>query len=129
MAITYSIEQQSRIVILTVTGDSSFPEWEDAMRRVLADPEYVRGFNFLTDRREQSNQPEPESPLWVLRFLVGHTPEMGRYRWAAVSNTEASYGAVRMFSILAEEVDIQIEAFKDYEKARRWLLGGEADAD
>lgn len=124
MAIEYRIDPEDRVVYLTVTGESSFPEWEAAMRRVLADPAYVRGFNFLTDRRGQSNAPEPEFPLWALRFLVGHTPEMGRYRWAAVSNSEATFQAVRMFAILAEETDIRIEAFRDYDEARRWLLNG-----
>ena len=123
MAVTYRIDPQERVVYLTVTGKSPFGEWEAAMLRVLADPAYVRGFNFLTDRRGQVDVPGPEFPHQVLRFLVEHTPEMGRYRWAAVSQREATFQALRMFSILAEETDIHVEAFKDYDEARRWLRG------
>ncbi len=123
MAVTYRIDPQEGIVYLTVTGESPFGEWEAAMLRVLADPAYVRGFDFLTDRRGQVDVPGPEFPRRVLRFLVEHTPEMGRYRWAAVSQREATFQTLRMFSILAEEADIHVEAFKDYEEARRWLRG------
>ena len=126
MAVTYRIDPPERVVYLTVTGESSFAEWEAALRRVLADPAYVRGSNFLTDRRGQTNVPGTEFPRQVLRFLVGHAADMGRYRWAAVSPREATFQTLRMFSILAEEVDIRVEVFRDYEEARRWLLGGAA---
>jgi hypothetical protein len=124
MAVNYRIDPRERVVHLTVTGHSTFREWESALRRVLADPAYAKGFDFLTDRRGQSNDPEPDYPLWALRFLTAHLPEMGHYRWAAVSHAEATFQAVRMFSILAEEAGIHIEAFGDYDEARRWLLGG-----
>jgi hypothetical protein len=123
MAVTYRIEPQEELVYLTVTGESPFVEWEAAMLRVLADPAYVRGFDFLTDRREQRDVPGPEFPRRVLRFLVEHILEMGRYRWAAVSHREATFQTLRMFSILAEEADIHVQAFKDYDEALRWLRG------
>jgi len=126
MAVTYRIDARERIVYLTVYGESPFEEWEAAMRRVLADPGYMKGFNFLTDRREQRDVPGPEFPHRVLSFLVERTPEMGRYRWAAVSAREATFQTLRMFSILAEEADIHVRVFGDYEEARRWLLGGAA---
>jgi hypothetical protein len=122
LAVTYQIDPRERIVQLTVTGVSPFEEWEAALLSVLADPAYVRGFNFLTDRRGQSDVPGPDFPRMVLRFLAAHIPEMGRYRWAAVSTAEANFLTVHMFSILAEEADIHIEDFRDYDEARRWLL-------
>lgn len=126
MAVTHRIDAEERVVYLTITGESPFAEWETALRRVLADPAYVRGFNFLTDRRGQSDVPGPEFPRQVLRFLMAHVAEMGRYCWAAVSTREATFQTMRMFAILAEEADIRVEAFRDYEEARRWLLGGAA---
>jgi hypothetical protein len=124
MSITYRIDPRERIVYLTVTGKSPFDEWEGVLRRVLADPAYVKGFNFLTDRRAQREMPGPEFTLKVLRLLVSHTSEMGRYRWAAVTPWQAPFGTLRMFSILAEETDIHVEAFDDFDAARRWLLSG-----
>jgi hypothetical protein len=118
LAVNYRIDPRERVVYLTVTGEFSGDEWEATLRRVLADPAYVKGFNFLTDRRGQSGVPGPDFTLRVLRFLVAHTPEMGRYRWAAVTPVPAPFGTLRMFSILAEEADIHVEAFGDYDEAR-----------
>ncbi|MBV8856320.1 MAG: hypothetical protein JOZ02_05090 [Acidobacteria bacterium] len=129
MPVTHRIDPQDGVVYLTVTGDSPFEEWEGALRRVLADASYSKGFNFLTDRRGQTDVPGPEFPRRVLRFLVEHTREMGRYRWAAVSTREAAFQTLRMFSILAEEADIHVEPFRDYEEARRWLLGASVAED
>ncbi len=126
MAVTYRIDPRERIVYLTVSGESPFREWEGALRRVLADPTYVKGFSFLTDRRGQADVPGPEFPRQVLRFLVERTPDMGRYRWAAVSQREATFQTLRMFSILAEEADIHVRAFMDYDEALRWLTSGAA---
>ena len=126
MPIVYRIDPRERVVYLTVTGESSYEEWEGALRRVLADPSYVKGFNFLTDRRGQRDVPGPDFPRQVLRFLVERTPDMGRYRWAAVTPRGATFQTLRMFSILAEEADIHLAAFSDFEEARRWLLGGAA---
>jgi hypothetical protein len=126
MAVTYRIDPRERIVYITVMGKSPFDEWEGAIQRVMADPAYSKGFNFLTDRRGQTEVPGPDFTLKVLRLLVSHTSEMGRYRWAAVTPWPAPFGTLRMFSILAEEADIRIEAFDDFEEARRWLLGGAA---
>jgi hypothetical protein len=126
LAITYRIEPRERVVYLNVTGASPFEEWEGVLRRVLADPGYVKGFNFLTDRRGQTDMPGPEFTLKVLRLLVSHTSEMGRYRWAAVTPWPVPFGTLRMFSILAEEADIHVEAFNDFDVAQRWLLSGAA---
>jgi hypothetical protein len=128
LAVTYRIDAQERLVYLTITGASSFDEWEGALRCVLADPAYVKGFSFLTDRRGQSHMPGPDFTLNVLRFLAAHKPEMGRYRWAAVAPWQAPFQTQRMFSILAEEADIHVEAFNDFDEARDWLLGAQAAA-
>lgn len=122
MAITYHIDVQERLVYLTITGTSPFDEWEGVLRRVLADPAYEKGFNFLTDRRAQTEMPWPDFTLKVMRFLAAHKPEMGRYRWAAVAPWPAPFQTRRMFSILAEEADIHVEAFNDFDEARDWLL-------
>src|SRR5438128_12515960 len=100
MPITYQIDPGAGIVYLAVTDESTYGEWEAVLQRVLADPAYVKGFNFLTDRRGQRRMPGPDFTLKVLRFLIAHTSEMGRYRWAAITAWPVPFGTLRMFSIL-----------------------------
>src|ERR1043165_4042969 len=107
MAVTYSIDPEARIVFVTITGDSSFTEWSEAMLKVLADPQYRPGFNFLSDRRQQTEAPSTPSAKGAAEFLNQHSSEMGHYRWAAVSNSPAIYGMLRMFSIYSEMRGVQ----------------------
>jgi hypothetical protein len=121
MAVTYSIDTDQRIVILTTIGDSSFAEWSEAMLEVLAAPQYRPGFNFLSDRRQQTSVPTTDFARGAAIFLQLHSAEMGNFRWAAVSNTSAIYGMQRMFSIYSEMKGVQARAFNDYQEALEWV--------
>ncbi|MDQ3743310.1 MAG: hypothetical protein M3444_02895 [Acidobacteriota bacterium] len=123
MAVTYRIDAEDRIVYLTTTGESSFAEWRDAMLAVLSDPQYRRGMGFLSDRRGETDVPDPEFARSAAQFIMQHEGEMAGSRWAAVSNQVAVYGMQRMFSILSEATGVTAAAFMDFEQARRWLLG------
>jgi hypothetical protein len=121
MAVTYSIEPGERIVYLTVTGESSLAEWEAAMSAALADPAYQKGFNFLSDRRAQTNVPDTGFTKGAIAFFQAHSSEFDGCRLAAVSDRDAVYGMSRMFAMLSEGTCVRVEAFRDYEDARRWL--------
>ena len=122
MAITYRIDPSERIVYLTTTGETSFAEWRDAMLAALSDPLHQRGFNFLSDRSQETDVPDAEFARSAAQFIKQHADEMGECRWAAVSNIPAVYGMQRMFSIISDTIGITVMAFKDYEEARQWLL-------
>ncbi len=122
MAVNYHIEPDEGIVYLTTTGESSFAEWRDAMLAALSDPQYRRGMGFLSDRRAETDVPDPEFARSAAQFIMQHEGEMAGSRWAAVSNNTAVYGMQRMFSILSEATGVTAAAFTDFEQARRWLL-------
>jgi hypothetical protein len=92
------------------------------MLAVLSDPQYHSGFNFLSDRRQQTSVPTTEFARGAAEFLNQHSSEMGNFRWAAVSNNSAIYGMQRTFTIYSEMKGVRAEAFTDYEEARSWLL-------
>ncbi len=123
MAVNYHIEPVEGIVYLTTVGESSFAEWRDAMLSALSDPHYRRGMGFLSDRRAETDVPDPEFARAAAQFLMQHEEEMAGSRWAAVSNNTAVYGMQRMFSILSEATGVTAAAFTDFEQARRWLPG------
>ena len=122
MAVTYHIDTAEHVVYLTTARDSSFVEWREVMMAVLSDPSYRPGFNFLSDRRQETDVPSTEFARSAADFLNQHSREMGSFKWAAVSGDMAIYGMQRMFSILSEIRGIKAEAFTDYEEARTWLL-------
>jgi hypothetical protein len=123
MAVTYRIAPDERIVYLTTTGEATFAQWRDVVLSALSDPAYRKGFNFLSDRRDQANVPDTEFAKDAAALLREHSDEMGGCRWAAVAGRDALYGMARMFSTFSEGTCIHVAAFRDYEDARKWLTG------
>ena len=122
MAATNRIDPAESIVYLTTVGNTSFAEWREAMQVVLADPAYHPGFNFLSDRRRQTDIPGAEFVREGTDFLKLHSAE----RWAASSGRKsppspAIYGMRRMFSIFSKMKGIKAQAFTDYEEAVEWV--------
>lgn len=125
MGVAYRINADERIVYLTSTDGSSLDEWERVMLAALGDSSYEPGFHFLNDRRRQVGATSTALVRSAADFLKSHSDETGRFRWASVSSADADYGMQRMFSILVEGAGVEARAFRDYEGARRWLLGGD----
>jgi hypothetical protein len=125
MAVTYHIDPEERIVYLITAGESPSFEWRAAMLSVLADPDYRPGFNFLSDRRRQTNVPDAQYVRPAADFLAYHSAKMGSYRWASVSTDPATFGMLRMFEAFARTNGVRARAFTDYDQALRWLRGQE----
>ena len=121
MAVTYHIDTDERVVYLTTARDSSFVEWREVMMAVLSDPSYRPGFNFLSDRRQETDVPSTEFARSAAEFLKLNSAKMGGFKWAAVSGDMAIYGMQRMFSIYSEIKGIEARAFTNYEEALEWV--------
>jgi hypothetical protein len=123
MAVTYRIAPDERIVYLTTTGESAFTQWRDAVLSALSDPAYRAGFNFLSDRRDQTDVPDMEFVSAAAALLRQYSAAIDGCRWATVAGRDALYGMARMFSTFSEGTCIQVAAFREYEDARGWLTG------
>ena len=42
-------------------------------------------------------------------------------KWAAVVTDDTSYGMIRMLSFLVDHVPIEVDVFRDYDAAIKWL--------
>jgi hypothetical protein len=127
MAITYRIDSGERIVYITTTGESNFAEWRETMLTAISDPAYRQGFNFLSDRSGETDVPDPEFTRAASQFIQQHRDEFEGVKWAAVSSNAAVYGAQRLFIALSAATGITVQAFREYEPARQWLLGMNAE--
>jgi hypothetical protein len=123
VAVTYRIAPDERTVYLTTTGEATFAEWREAVLSALSDPDYRKGFNFLSDRSDQADVPDTAFAKSAAALLREHSALIDGCRWAAVAGRDALYGMARMFSTFSEGTCIQVAAFRDYEDARRWLAG------
>lgn len=93
------------------------------MEAVLAGPSYRPGFNFLSDRRMQTDVPSANFVREAADFLTRRSQEMGGFRWAGVAYNTPVYGMARMFSIISELKGVRARAFDDYDEALAWARG------
>jgi hypothetical protein len=120
MAFTYRIDKESRTVRLE--GEPpDIEEWKKTLSAVFADPDFEKGFSFLSDRRFSDKARSSDFLKAALAFLQSHEDKMGRCKWATVVSTTVAYGMGRMVQILSENMNIEVEVFTDIDKARLWL--------
>ncbi len=123
MSISASVDRQAHLVRLEVAGTLTSSEMTTAIDGVIKEMGTDSGFDVLSDHRGLETPATPaqlESLVWHLR-LHGH-PMHGR-RWAIVTRTAASYGMMRMLSVLAERIPMQVSVFQDPADAEHWLAG------
>lgn len=122
MPVTYRIDRDELLVLVTITRAAFFYEWEGAMLSVLTDPNFRPGHRFLIDRR---GAPAPSSDFIkrVVAFNDAHRGELGEGRRAVVVDNKADFDMGRMAEAFSEGSPSPIRVFTDFDEARRWLLG------
>ena len=121
MAITSSIDAAARIVLLNYTEEVSPQEWRAVMLAICQEPTYHPGYGFLVDRR-RVGAPTRECVNQVLGIVGTRRETLAAGPWAlVVGNSQSAFGMGRMLSILAEELPMRIEVFRDIDVADRWL--------
>jgi hypothetical protein len=120
----YRIDAASRLVIIQGTESLS----DAVLDRIVLEPHFQRGFNFVRDRRELTRAVEPEMVRRVVTSLKSYAPRIAPCRWAVVvpAHDLVFYGMARMASIMMEDSGIQFEAFLSYESAVEWAVKGGA---
>lgn len=124
MPFTYTIDRESQLVSVVVSGHVTSEEALQAFDAIVSDPEFVPGMDVMSDHRQM----ETVLPVGFVSALInrvrGAGDLMAGTRWAMVEARAASYGMAMMASALAASMPVEIRAFRDPEEARAWLAGG-----
>ena len=110
------------VVHIEYEGRLSLADLIGAREDFLVDPDFRPGMWFLVDVREASMLDLSEEEL---RQAGAHGAAMaadwGRHRTAIVVATDVDYGVSRMFSLLGERPGLELEVFREFDAATRWL--------
>ncbi len=121
MPIEMRVKGAERLVLGKLRGAVGTREMIDALDGVVADPGFRPGFDVLSDHREIASPLAPDQ----LEALLGHLSTLGGSfagsRWAIVTTAPASYGMMRMLSVLAEPIGLEVRVFREMDEAREWL--------
>lgn len=119
MPISYRIDPETSIAVVTVHGVVTAQEQREHVERLFADPELRPPFRILSDRRDQEDIPSTELVRQMARSLADIERAAGS-RLAFVVSRPVQIGVSRMFA--AHVTNMEIEVFTDIDQARAWLL-------
>ncbi len=121
MPISYQIDPETKIVVVTIQGVVTAQEQREHVDRLFTDPDLHPPFRILSDRREQEDIPSAKLVRQVARQLASLDRAAGS-RLAFVVTRPVQVGMGRVFA--AHASNMEIEVFTDIARARAWLLGG-----
>ncbi len=121
MPISYRIDKSRRLVELLVSGEFDTTEILQTVDSIVAEPDFQPGFEVISDNRGVTRPISTEQVLRLAAHLSQVARDFGGARVAFVTGSAASFGMMRMFASLAEEVPINARVFGDMESAREWL--------
>jgi hypothetical protein len=121
MPLTYAIESDTRIVAVVVSAPPSVDDYRRLLDTILSDPAYRPGYHFLVDRRAVAVVPDTQR-VWAMTPLLDVIARWGGpCRMAVVTDGDATYGMMRMASVLGSDTGVEVGAFRDPDMARDWL--------
>jgi hypothetical protein len=123
MPITHLVNHDARLILTEIRGDFTTPELLNVVREVAREAR-DGGYNVVSDHRGIG---EPATREQVEEFATQVTSLRSVFagaRWAFVASKPASYGMMRMFSVLISEVPLTVEIFHDRENAEHWASTG-----
>lgn len=121
MPVSYSIDPTARLVQFVVSGEFESADIMTLLRSVAADPKFEQGFDFLSDNRQVTRPITTEQVRLMTSFVAHGPPIFVGARAAFVTASAASFGMIRMFASLAEDIALDARAFDNIEAARAWL--------
>jgi len=123
--ITFSLNPATRVRVARFAGAISDRVLIDAYEPLLRDPAFDFTQSELVDLRDVSHMDVTSAGLHRLIALYEERgPARAHTRNAILAPSDVLYGVARMFQTLRGEVaPAEIEIFRHFEEAKRWMAG------
>ena len=122
MPVSFDLDPAGRFAVVTVTDPYLVEEWRRATDEALASSPFRAHRAMLVDRR-LSAAPTTAFVGAIVAYLSDHQAQFSDARVAIVVRDDTGYGMGRMTQLKGEDnVRMNIEPFRDYEQAVRWLI-------
>jgi hypothetical protein len=108
-------------VIAKVYGEVTLEQMIATIDASVRDPAFRPGFDVLSDHLGIEKVITTQQLKGVVNHLRSLSQYMSGSRWAIVTRDPASYGMMRMLSVYAEEIPMDVRVFKSMDQAEEWL--------
>lgn len=125
MALTFEIDHQLGLIVITRSHNPTFDEWRTFMEGLLADPQFRPGLAILEDRRGDRVVPSRNDVEIAAAWIRSNAARLGQNRWAVVLDPSslAAFGMVRVGEFLTDRSGVSLRAFTSIDTARAWASG------
>lgn len=120
MPITHHIDNREGIIFTKVAGNFTLKDIINAIDAAVSDPDFRPGLDVLSDHRAIGEPATTQQMESMAAYLEG-LPALASAKWAMVVSKTASYGMMRMLSVLVQNVPIEMQVFWDMEEALKWI--------
>ena len=121
MTIESHVDEERRCIFAKVSGKFTIQEIVETINKSVQDPKFRPGFSVLSDHSQVREPITAQQAEQTIEHLVNLSDSMAGSRWAVVTTTAASYGMMRMLSVLAERVPMEVQVFSSQSEAEVWL--------
>ena len=125
MGITTEIDRESGLRTHVVKGRLTREDLLGSLDKVYSMPDYDPAMNVLWDFRDADFSLLVSPQIQQVRdFVISNWGTGGNSRAAMVVSSEDAFGLMRMFEFyLKQKSDSDIQVFRDYDRARAWIMG------
>ena len=123
MPITASLDTHAHVIRFVLTGTLSLNEMIAATDAMVKEVGGNGSYDVLSDHRGLDTPATVEQLEALVEHLRRRAKALHGKKFAVVTATAASFGMMRMLSVLAERIPMTVEIFQDVATAEQWLSG------
>jgi hypothetical protein len=123
MALTYRIDPDAGLLLVTAEGHVTQEERMRAMAAWLSDPLFRPGLNTFCDFSASTSAPTLEELRAIVEYIGRHAKAIGRSRLAVVAPKMVTFGVARQFQAMSAGGPLDVRVYTDSAAAWNWLQG------
>ena len=118
----YTIDAAAGIVRLEYQASPDWPEMQETLERVLADPAHRPGMGILVDRSHVDTPQTVGYIRQIMAYVRKHQAKFGDARWGLVVRGAGPEGMGKLAQVLGEDIpSMDLELFDNAAEAEAWL--------
>jgi len=122
MPLSIRIDPDARVVWIRGSGNLTQAEILEALAGMVGDPLFEPGCPQLCDLRDVAGvEAAGEELRAVAAEAAALGSRLGSGKLAVVAGHPVVYGLSRMYEVFTEDLDIEVQTFRDRDEAMKWL--------
>jgi len=120
----YVIDKDNNLIYLKCKGKIKCGDLENPTNDILSNVLFEKGMNTVADLTEAKAVFDREDITLFREFLESIQNIRGSCKWAVIAPKVKTYEFVELLSSISDELNIDIEPFRDYKNAVKWIMAG-----